>query len=397
MPTDIDFATLTPATVLAQNPLGMTRADGRDGTRDGGTIPPTYGLIFSDSFDDQPDWNSGLPENSLGTNPGGDLPDRLQSIRYGHTLPVNWYACYQDPKWAPSTGHPDRRETINIAAADAALWAKGGVGKCVLMTRDSDTPDGAWNSDSTLMYKIPDELKTDECYVKFDIKFDPDWTGDQNASDKLFRISCYNGNEPIFRYFSDGNHGPIAIWNWNRSGSGVRLWFAFRGGPYGSEYYGMDESRIENLNLVNNGDASLPWTTGRVGQGPNGTTADVPDLVNGGYLSTDGSVILTHEQVFGDIYHEIGFYVKMQSAPNVADGQFAFYFDRKRVFCRKQINWCPVGINGTSELPKWNSVDLGGNDNFTVYEDAVRRQEFYAIDNVDIYNTRPPHIEWDDE
>lgn len=390
MPDDIYLSQLDPVTVRASNPLIATRVDMRDGNRGGTSVPPGE-LLFADDFQDQPDWHSGMSINDLD---GDGIPDRIQRSAT-HTMPNGWFACYQAPDWAPSVGYPDRREVINILASDAAEWAMPGYSKCCLMTRDSE--QNIWNSDSTLMHRL--ETPQDEVYCEFWIKFGPNWTWDQNSSSKLFRISCWNGQESLFRYFSDGNHGPIAIWNWNRTAYGVRMLLTFRGGPYGDNY-SMTNDRMENVSFTPgspSGAINLPWTTGRVGEGPNGTTAQLPDLVNGGFLSTSSSDIITHPQLFGTQWNKIGFYVKMQSAVNVADGQFAFWLNDKRVWCRKQVNWCPTGINGTSELPKWNVVDIGGNDNFSVYPNSERRQEYYAFQRVNVYRTRQPWAEWDDE
>src|SRR5690554_2715197 len=104
-------------------------------------------VIFEENFDDQPDWHSGLPENNTGAFPvNGAGPDRIQRART-HTIPVGWDSVYQDPRWSPSMGHPDRHETIEILSNNFDK-ARGGIGKSFVQRRDSSPePAHAWNSD----------------------------------------------------------------------------------------------------------------------------------------------------------------------------------------------------------------------------------------------------------
>lgn len=409
MPANIVLSTLTPSPpVLAQNPLGSTHPDMYDGTRDGGYVPPSDNLIFSVNFNDWDDWHSGLPQNNISTTDGAN-PDREQR-RGVHTMPPNIEMVRQNPLWAPSTGYPDRRECFSVLASDIAEFSHNGTDKVLVVKRDSGTPgSNGWNSDSMGMWDLADftpdgALGVDEIYVEFYIMFGSNWTPWSSGisglgGSKLFRITAWNGQEPLSRFFSDGNHGPIAIWNWHDNQYGLRNFLAFRGGPW-SDNYGMENSMMPDkpINFVagSSGDLDMNFAVHIAGMGPNGSTPQIPDLVNGGYIPNTTGV--GHARIYGNnVWHKMGFYAKMNSAPGVADGEFAQWFDGKRTFVSKGINWCPTGINGTDEMPLWRIVDLSGNDNFNVYPTADRREEPYAFHSLRVFGSRPSFLEWDDE
>lgn len=393
MPANINMATLTPATLLAQGPIGSTRADMRDGTRGGSATEPGS-IYFYEDFQDQPDWNNALISNDL-DNDG--ISDREQSVRDGHTLPVGWFAAYQTQMWSESAGYPGGMESATIMTDPAN--AMPGKTKVCRMIRASDANRSYWNSDSSIMRLLDDGDGGNEVFLEAQMKFGPEWTGELPGGSKMLRITSWNMQDPIFRYFSDGNHGPIFIWLWDRTSYGVRMRFSFRGGPH-SDNYTMTEDRFggDPISIIpgGHGDMNRPWTSTRVGQGPNGTTSQLPDLVNGGYIPTEEGPIITNAQLFGvDRWFKIGMYVKMQSAVNVADGQVSFYLDDKRVFHRNKVNWCPTGIGGTQQLPKWNAVEIGGNDDFYAFPDSERVQQRYFFQTVGAYRGLPSWAERD--
>ncbi|WP_119394784.1 hypothetical protein [Salinibius halmophilus] len=102
-------------------------------------------LIFEATFDDQPDWHSGLLQNAL--NPYGmndsryfpDAPvDTGQSIRThdwapnGHLIPEGFFSVRQaGQNYSPRNGHPDHHENIEILASNADK-ARGKQGKSVV-------------------------------------------------------------------------------------------------------------------------------------------------------------------------------------------------------------------------------------------------------------------------
>src|SRR5690554_6270783 len=173
IPRDIDFRLLDPRIVKGRSsPIISTEPALRDGTRagdGGGSQPDPVGVIFSENFDDQPDWDSGLSENDLGSIPNG-WPDTTQLRTLGHTLPAGWDYVYQNPSLAPHQGDTDKREVIEIKASDSAR-ARNGVGKCALFQRVADSESGSWTSDGQLV-KVFD-AGYDELYVEFWIAFQP--------------------------------------------------------------------------------------------------------------------------------------------------------------------------------------------------------------------------------
>lgn len=355
------------------------------------STPPTpSGLIFAENFDSQPDWHSGLMINDLDSS---GMPDRIQ--RTGtHTFPNNWYSVRQDPVWSPSTGHPDRHESIEILAANADK-ARGGVGKSYVSYRDC-YPNGSsyWSSDSILCKYLPEGYS--ELYVEFWICFGPNWTRElAGMHSKFFRIASWNGEPEEFQAFGGGNLGPIAIALHTITGYGVRNFTALRGGPHGDNYV-FDSSDIINppphFVSGSSGDWSLNWSDDVQGRGLGGSNPQIPNRVSGGFLPPTGTIL--HDQVFGPAqsWTKMGFYVKMNSAPGVQDGIFRQWLNDLQVMNITGIPWIRPSAT-ENENAKWNLVEIGGNTYCEVadpaYEVADRRQEWYAIDDLKIYSSIP--------
>ncbi len=114
----------------------------------------------------------------------------------------------------------------------------------------------------------------------------------------------------------------------------------------------------------------------------------IPDLLNGGYLPKEGTV--WHEQVFSDKWHELAFYVKLNSAPGVQDGILRHWFDGKLIISMPKVPWIGTGGNMNA---KWNSISFGGNDfyRFNLDKNAPlsERERWYAIDDVVISSKLP--------
>uniref|UniRef100_UPI001A95204C hypothetical protein n=1 Tax=Marinobacter caseinilyticus TaxID=2692195 RepID=UPI001A95204C len=116
-------------------------------------------VLFQDNFDNQPDWTPVLNGSSDGTQRAAT-----------HDIPDGWYSIRHDPTWAPSTGHPDRHETIEILGSNADK-ARGGKGKSMVSYRDSHDPGWKrWNSESMMLKYLPQGY--DQLYVEFWIRFD---------------------------------------------------------------------------------------------------------------------------------------------------------------------------------------------------------------------------------
>ena len=395
VPADIILRNLSVPPVKGTSPPILdTSPELRDGTRStgggGGPQPNPQGLIFEDNFDDQPDWHSRLPENNTGAHPS-DEPDRIQ--RAGtHTFLNKWYSCYQDGYYAADKGNPGGYSTISVLSADAAE-ARGGTGKCLRITRESYTPISGnpnfWASDDQIGTFFPEGY--DQLYIEFWIRFGPEWTAAAPWASKLFRVHSWSGQGSEYQGFADSDYsegqlGPIMLWDWNQT-TGVRNALAFRGGPHGQNY-SMNNTRMPGLprGLVGLGDLPLNFTTDTAGMAEDGGTPQIPDLVNGGYISDNMNQAPSHAQIYGTEWHKAAFFVRMNSAPGAYDGIARQWLDGQRIFNTEQVCWVP---EGNFIMPKWNFVAFGGNDNFQEYPNEDKRQEFIFIDDVKVYDAIP--------
>jgi hypothetical protein len=125
-----------------------------------------------------------------------------------------------------------------------------------------------------------------------------------------------------------------------------------------------------------------------------GGNPQLTDYKNGGII-TDGPVMI--DQVFGSegTYVKMGHYVKMNSAPGVPDGELMQFIDDKRVSHITGIVWVP----SNQQMKIWNIVSIGGNDNLggvnddgVGYDNSLRHEEWYSIDDLVIHDSIPPEI-----
>jgi hypothetical protein len=362
----------------------------------GGGGTGQVGVIFSESFDDQPDWHSGLAANDVDST---GTPDTIQYTAGGHLLPNNWDYVYQNPTLSPYLGDTTKRDVISIVAADSSK-ARGGTGKCFLQQRVSDSASGSFTSDGQLNKLLDGSggvgAGYDAVYFEFYIAFDPTWSGyngtDQNLA-KLVRLASWNGVFSPFVAFPGGNEGPLFLWNYSIDSFGVRNLWGTRGGPWGDNYY-MPVGDIGNIPRSNGRVASLNYVGDTVGRGVNGTTPQITDKINGGFLSDNLSQTVSHEQVWGTggTYTKVAFYVKMNSAPGVADGQIIQWLDDVQMMTAGGINWVPSLTQGLTEMPKWTSLAIGGNDFFKNYPIGDGRQEWWALDDLVVRGSIPEYL-----
>lgn len=345
--------------------------------------PSEEGILFRETFDDQPDWHSGLEENATSGHPDG-LPDRVQ-MEDTHTIPEGWYAVRQDPAFSPSMGHDNGRESIEILAenSDKAL---GGTGKSMVTWRDSNGPDWYWGSDCMLSKYFPEGYN--KLYVKFWIRFSPDWTPEGSTGmTKLFRISSWDedaGN--IYKAFKDGPNGPIVIWDYLTDSYGARNKLALRGHPTSDNYQMTNPEPINLPRKFGNGSASLNFDKNIRDLDGDGTEDnEVNSLFN---LETGEVVsgIVSHDELWGNAWHKMEFYVKMNSAPGAYDGVLKQWMDDQLIFSNTEIPWMGHSSDGNV---KWNVVTFGGNSHFHAYDEGEKRQEWRAIDDIEIRDSLP--------
>lgn len=338
-------------------PLGDTSSSGRFGYRPPPPQPPPTGIFFTENFDAQADYISA-------------------QFKANGAMPANVYAMrIADDLWTPSNGHPDREECLIIDNTRTY----NGTGKSVKFHRMSNSNPtnntAMWNSEDIMLWYFPDGML--QVYVEYMVRFDDNWTfGVDTGASKLFRIFSWNGQGNIFQFFEGGNSGPLFVWDKEETALyGTRNPLSMRGGPWGSNYY-MSGSDFGNVTPNSN------FTNSLINQGLNGTTPQLPDKLNGGFIPNSG--IASHAQVFGPAgtWTKMAFFVKMNSDPNTADGELKMWIDNKQIVNGSGIHWVKPPASGAAFIPKWNCIAFGGNDYFHAYPTEDRRSEWYAIDNI---------------
>lgn len=350
--------------------------------------------IFQENFDDQPDYTSNHGE----------------ALNYASevSIPDGWYAVRQSSEWDPASGDPLNHESIEILASNSDK-ARGGSGKSMVLHREAESPGpGVWVSEGIMLKYFPEGY--DELYVSFWINFSPEWTKalSLGTTTKMFRMYSWNPDRAtITKFFSDGGSGPIALWDYQVTSYGVRNRWSFRGGPHGGDNYNITNYAGDTIDgfpsdLKNHGDASLNFTDHTIGQGAAGSTPQIVDQVNGGYISDNMSQTVEHDQIFGTSGHwtKLAFYVKMNSAPGVEDGQLRQWINDELVLSNDNIPWTgpmPWVAEAGSSMPKWNVVGFGGNsffpptetDSDMPYSLADQHEEWSAIDDIIIADQVP--------
>jgi len=192
----------------------------------------------------------------------------------------------------------------------------------------------------------------------------------------VFRVYAWDENSPRgenpFKYFSGGDAGPAYFWNYSLSTDyGLRNKTSPRGGPYGDNYRLTTPEGFPR-SLVNSS-ASLNYTADTVGQAPGGSTPLLVDKLNGGHLSDSLGQTVTHEQLYGspssNQWTKLAFYVKMNSAVDVADGVISNWVDDQRVLHNTNMPWVQQSDIG---MVKWNIIAIGGNDHLNVTKNGMR-------------------------
>lgn len=326
-------------------------------------------LLFAETFDQQPDWSSGMYSTR-----------QTLLVENGDTLPTQWFSAYQEPVWAASKGYSGGHENIEILQSNRDK-TKQHTGKSLVFWRDSTgAPSGNWNSDGQLTKYFAEGYR--ELYVKFDVRFDPNWTANgKTGMTKLFRLGHWNGQHPIYKFFEDGNSGPIMIWDYDYNDVASRLALTLRGYPIQSNY------RMTNPAIAN-------WPRQ---QGSMNFKKNIRDLDGDGrednqvtqlFSAKDGSVLnsdwVEHEELWGEQWRTIEFYVKMNSAPGQLDGQLWMWMDGQLVVKNTTVPWAG---SDAKTMPRWNFITFGGNAHFHAYSSEMRRQEWYAFDNIEVYRT----------
>ena len=332
------------------------------------------GVIFSENFDDQPDFTGQMHSTSQG-----------QFANLGATVPDNWYGLYQNKRFTVEKGFPGTHHSVEILASNAGK-ARGGTGKSMVNWRESYITEGgyAFNSDGQLIKYLGQEY--DEIYVEFWIAFSPDWwhrpvgnTG--NWQSKIFRVGSWSQSGNIESGIN-GDIGPLYIWDYKRDAYGTRNFYTMRGGPWGNNY---------NFNGQYYTEPNPNYSSNTKGMEAGGADPQVLDQVNGGFLA-DFSGNANHEQVFGPAGHwtKMGFYVKKNSAIDIADGVLKVFMNDQRIVNNTNIPW--VQANANSVHPGWNYFAIGGNDYFRPEPNEDAYEDWYSLDDLIVRDSLPENL-----
>ena len=238
-----------------------------------------------------------------------------------------------------------------------------------------------WGSDSQLIRLLGGEYT--QLYCEFYVRFSDNWwhrTGaPSNFQTKMFRVGHWDEVGPIY----NGNSGtvnPRFIWGYKRDSYGVRSLYTFLQGPPGQGGGDLPQGGSKN------------YTSHTVGMAPGGVDPYVPNLDGpGSLLDISGST--THAQVFGPgaEWTKVAFFLKLNSAPGVADGVFKHWHNDVRIRNYENVEW--VGENPGGDLPGWNYFAIGGNSYFQAFPNSDQFEDWRAMDDLTISTEIPEGLE----
>lgn len=323
-------------------------------------------ILFQENFDNLPDWAA-------------------QGSGKIDVLPGDFDFGYSTERYSPAE-IPGSLPPIFINGSDANQ-VFGGTGKALIATYESihDSKSTVWISDGFITkYFAP----SNEVYVSFKVRFQPGFNV-EGASGliKLFRMMSWDTNMIEGKLFgSKGRAGPVYFFGWGKNDYGLRQTHAFRCGAKEDNYYCKNPHIINAPRTLGNSSMSANFTTNVSSLG-----AQIPDLVNGGFLPSTG--IVSHEQVYGDIWHTMAFYGKLNSAPGAQDGVLKFWLNGEPLVDMNGIPW--IGTNGSMDA-KWNAATFGGNGHYHWDESNTPfnpgKERWVAFDDIVIRNSLPAQI-----
>ena len=267
-------------------------------------------ILFQDNFDNSPDWQSHQTVNKSVYPDGYDISwGQSRADKCTTLCPPQGWTSYRA---ASSHWTDDRRKDTYILSTEGA---RGGSGKGITYNVEVSGYFGTWSGGSLDIWL--GEAGYKELYVRYYIKFGSSWkwtnsTQTSHLMQKLIRISTFNDNiwetdvNPQ-QYGSQGLNWPVWLAEvyYNKSYPPAQLSSQVRQAP---DYNILD--------TVNDSNALIP---------------------------TDGQ------------WHSYEFHVKMNSAPDVADGIWGFYIDGVLKSEKNDIVWKKTGSDLTHD---WNWLML---------------------------------------
>lgn len=326
-------------------------------------------VLFEENFDEQPNYQSSEQLNL----------DGWSFRRHGEDV------------WNVSSGDHQHHDAFEILDSNEDK-SRGGTGKSFVAWRESyDRGWQNWNSDGILAKHLIDGYE--ELYVRFWIKFSPSFT--PSGTSKLFRISSWDqGKGGVFGYGADRSNAPVVFWDFSHNENyGLRNFIALRAHPQATNYYMTNPLPRGLPRTLINGDLSLNFDNNiRDLDGDGSQENRIDRLLN---LSTNSPIsgVVSLDEVYGENWNKIEFYVRMNSGPGVLDGSLMQWINDELVFSNSQIPWQGAESSGGR---KFNIVAIGGNDHFSAYSNELKHEEWYAIDDIVIINGKRPNLEIND-
>jgi hypothetical protein len=384
MPANTIFSTLTTPPIRLANGRLDTRPDYRGGVAPGVGETPVdpVGVLFSDSFDGQADWNSGV---------NGGLSEQVASA--GYTLPTDWTAVRQTKRWSPSTGEVDRHHVLELNDASTTEnpnRAFGGTGKSLVKWRENyGSGNGEWHSDGILLKHIGERS---EVYVELMLNLSNECVSSFYAGDfgttKVLRILSHddplNASYSNYWTFFNTYNKPICIFDIGGSPTyGIRNKISFYRYGDGTPLPNISDTMAgfpSTRRFASNGDYEGSFSEA-------GRDGPMTDYKSGGLITNS---YIDIDQVYGDEtqWVKVALYVKMSSAPGVNDGEFMQFIDDRRILHFRNIGWIP----SHAPMRQWNIISLGGNDSFVGRDLALRHEEWLAFDNVVVRDSLPQRL-----
>lgn len=303
-------------------------------------------LLFETDFDD---------ESDFANSSGNDVCWRPDNAAC-EVKPRDWTNYYAAESWHPSDAQFATSEPV---LSISSRFARGGVGKSMVVWDESNGGPSTWGSDAQLTKRLDSDVQ--DLYAQFWIRFQPGYrwhvnetsSGGQNLS-KLLRVG-HDDSGPggtSYRFGSSGGVGPLVFLD-------SMVW-----------------ARNVNGQLSNRGALLLSPRCD-----PQETSYTCSGASNGnGFFPNNASF----EDLLGDgEWHKVAMRVKMNTSPGASDGLMAIWLDDTMLLDERGIRFKEAG--SPSGLG-WNSVGVGGNTHNYPENPSQRLEQWYSIDDVKVYS-----------
>lgn len=351
------------------------------------TTPTHAVVLFSDNFDNHSDWSPSQPAyGSALSSQNGSAAVACSGCPDGPAK----YAGYRVARTGFSGGRIGKN-TINITSDNA----RGGTGKAFTFYVEPIVASLAedWTNDGLLAIKLNGNYDT--IYIRYYIKFSPNWVFDDNDSSalKMGHMQHTVSGGSMWQYFKAGDNWPIAVPVFAKENEGTY------------EYWGGDAIfrmaiRKQSCYYPSDGYNNMPDDVAndffRYGISKTSTN---------GTLGSSSSLTWKESLMDGN-WHCVEYKLKGNSAKGVSDGEWLMYIDDHLAISKTNIPWADMGadasgntkcsdcsgrvISPPSNFVGWNTVIIGGNAYIQRYPNTSSTdvEQWYSIDDLVISTTR---------